>query len=290
MWRLSRRRKIAIAIVLSAYLGFFMAGGCADRFVLYPSTHRISAPGAEHIDLPFAGGKLETWVSRSDGLNGRQPDAFILCFGGNADRAEWHVQDVHDWDAAAVEQWFVNYPGYGGSTGPAELDSIGPASLAAYDALADRAKGRPVFVQGVSLGTTAALYVAAHRKPAGMVLRSPPPLRDLVLGRHGWWNLWILALPVASGIPASLNSIDNARKSAVPAVFVLTEIDEVVPIHYQQRVADAYAGPKRIVMSRSMHNEPLTPACEGELRSARQWLQSIRGIESTARNARPGAW
>jgi hypothetical protein len=39
--------------------------------------------------------------------------------------------------------------------------------------------------------------VAANRPCAGLVLTNPPPLRNMILQRFGWWNLWLLATPVA---------------------------------------------------------------------------------------------
>ena len=86
---------------------------------------------------------------------------------------------------------------------------------------ARRAQGKRIFVTGRSLGTAAALYVAAHRPVAGLVLQNPPPLQSLILRRHGWWNLWLLAGPIAMQVPADLNSLRNAPKVTAPAVFVL---------------------------------------------------------------------
>src|SRR5439155_12173538 len=125
-----------------------------------------------------------------------------------AGRAEWHpVEESLDWGDKPVEVWAVNHPGFGGSTGPPRLSRFGPAALAAYDALAAEATGKPIFVSGMSLGSAMALHVAANRPVAGLILRSPPPLRNLIMTRHGWWNLWILATPVALGVPAELDSL-----------------------------------------------------------------------------------
>jgi pimeloyl-ACP methyl ester carboxylesterase len=173
-----------------------------------------------------------------------------------------------------VEVWSVNYPGYGGSAGPARLASIGPAALAAYDELARRAAGRPVIVGGQSLGTAAALHVAANRPGvAGMVLYNPPPLRRLVLQRHGWWNLWLAAVPVALSIPDALDSIGNAKRSTASAVFVLAGADGVVPPKYQRMVVDAYAGEKRVVRAPGAgHNDPLEGAALAEYEAAVDWM------------------
>jgi hypothetical protein len=168
-----------------------------------------------------------------------------------------------------VEVWAVNYPGYGGSAGGAKLASIAPAALAAFDAMKQQAGTRPTFVSGRSIGTTAALFVAAHRQVDGVILHSPPPLRNLIMGEFGWWNLWLAAIPVSLGVPADLNSIENARHVTATGVFIITEADSLVPPRYQQMIVDAYAGPKQIIRMPGVdHNDPIPESVMPAVRAA----------------------
>ena len=179
--------------------------------------------------------------------------------------------------------WAVNYPGYGSSPGPARLAAIPPAALAAYDAVAAEAHGRPIVVAGVSLGTAAALHVARNRPVAGLYLTNPPPLRQLIRGRHGWWNLWLLAGPGSLVVPSELGSLDNAAGATCPAVFVSSGADRVVPPEYQQRVIDAYAGPKWVVrVPEADHNDPPTGPAAAELGDALKWLWDTVGVPAPA--------
>jgi pimeloyl-ACP methyl ester carboxylesterase len=198
----------------------------------------------------------------------------VLQFIGNADRAEnAAVRAASQWDAHPVEVWAVNYPAFGGSTGPVSMKGSAAASLAAYDALAARAAGRPIFLSGISLGTAAALHVASQRPVAGLVLHNPPPLRQLILGRFGWWNLWLLAGPVACGVPSELDSLGNAAKVNAPAVFVLAGADEIVSPKYQRMVVDAYAGEKRrIDLAGANHNDLPEGQGEQDLKAGIDWL------------------
>ena len=271
----SRRRRLTLVGLFAGYTLLMAFGGCADFFILHPSRDRLVVPGTARREVPVPGARpVEVWVSRSDGAIGREPQAFVLEFVGNASRAEWMAEMVADeWRQRPVEVWAVNYPGYGGSPGPARLAAIGPAALGAYDALKAHAGGRPIFVSGQSLGTAAALHVAAHRPVAGTVLWSPPPLRDMILKRFGWWNLWIVAGPVAMQVPASLDSIANARKVTAPGVFVATGRDGVVPLKYQAKVSGAYAGPTRFIrLEESQHNAILEGPYIAEFQAALDWL------------------
>ena len=151
--------------------------------------------------------------------------------------------------------------------------------MAAYDALKKHAGERPIFVSGNSIGTTASLYLAAHRPVAAMVLRNPPPLRQLVLGNYGWWNLWLAAGPFALQTPHELDSLENASKVKAPAVFILSDGDTIVPPRFQKRVVDAYGGEKRLVhLHNANHNTMMDHDAMRQLHEELQkmWTQTTR--------------
>ncbi len=236
----------------------------SDHLVLFPTTDRIDAGAAIRKPIPFEGGELEIWTAASKLAQQRgQPEVYVLRFYGNADRADrWVAAEAEMWNDRAVEVWGMNYPGFGGSTGPARLARLGPAALAAFDALKRTAGDRPIVVFGASLGTTTALHVAAHRPVAGLILHNPPPLRQIILRQFGWWNLWLLAGPVALQIPQDLDSLANAKAVRAPAIFLLAENDEVIAPRFQRLVVEAYAGEKRVITLRGAHhNDPIGRHC-----------------------------
>jgi len=265
-------------VLFTAYLLMMTFGSCVDHLILFPSTDPVRVPGGSRITVapgPDKAGEVEVWTLRSPALAPTcQPTAFVLAFIGNADRAEYAAQrSVEDWADRPVEVWAVNYPGYGGSTGPARLAAIGPAALAAYDSLRAVAGNRPIFLSGMSLGTAAALHVSANRPVAGLVLQNPPPLRKMILERYGWWNLWLIAGPAAAHIPSDLDSLANARRTNAPGVFLLAQNDQVVPPRFARAVADNYAGEKRLIpLPGADHNDSPAPAQEAELHAAIGWL------------------
>jgi hypothetical protein len=246
-----------------------------DRLVLFPTTNRIDPGSAARKVISFEKGELEVWTARSALAHQHgQSDIYVLRFYGNADRADrWAAAEAGMWNERAVEVWGVNYPGFGGSTGPARLARLGPAALAAFDELQKTAGDRPVIVYGASLGTTTALHIAAHRKIAGLILHNPPALRQMILRQFGWWNLWLFAGPMACKIPSDLDSVDNARAAHAPAIFLLAEKDEVVAPKFQRLVVDAYAGEKRIVaLPGAGHNSPIEGTDLADFYQALDWL------------------
>src|SRR5213079_34961 len=252
-------------------------GHLPDHLILFPTRASIDAGGAIRKMVPFENGELEIWTAQSRRAKQQgRADVFILRFYGNADRADrWAAMEVEMWNDRAVEIWAMNDPGFGGSTGPARLARIGPAAVAALDALRREAADAPIVAYGASIGATAALHVAASRPAelAGLILHNPPPLREMILRQFGWWNLWLLAGPVALQIPRDLDSIQNARAIRAPAIFLLAERDEVVAPRFHRLVVNAYAGEKRVIaLHGAYHNDPIEGVALANLNDALGWL------------------
>ena len=99
----------------------------------------------------------------------------------------------------------------------------------------------------------------------------------MILRQFGWWNLWLLAAPLALQIPHDLDSIANAKSTRVPAIFLLAEKDEVVAPRYQHLVVNAYAGQKRVIALRGAnHNTPIEGVALADLSKALDWLLQRR--------------
>jgi pimeloyl-ACP methyl ester carboxylesterase len=263
---------LAIGVV---YLAVMFFGHLPDHLILFPTTAPIDSDGAVRKMLPFQNGQLEVWTAKSRLAQQKDgADIYVLRFYGNADRADrWAAGEAEMWNDRAVEIWGMNYPGFGGSSGPARLSRIGPAALAAFDELKRHAADRPIVVFGASVGATAALHVAAHHPETRLILHNPAPLRQMILRQFGWWNLWLLAGPVALQIPRDLDSLSNAKSIHAPAIFLLAEKDEVVAPRFQQLVVDAYAGEKRVIPLRgAYHNDPIEGAGLADFYRALDWL------------------
>jgi fermentation-respiration switch protein FrsA (DUF1100 family) len=264
--RARRRRRSLLVVACVASLALLLAacGACApitSRVLLYPQAGELDLEGAERVMIAHDGGAIETIRAKSPGAQREPARAIVLRFYGNADRADrWTRGEATGFGAWPVEVWGVNYPGFGRSEGGLSLAGVARAADVAFAAAAKR--GLPIFAMGTSMGTTAALHLASSASSAdraklrGLFLQNPPPLAQLIRGRYGWWNLWLVAGPISWGVPSALDSLANARKADVPVVFLSSERDEVVPFAYQTEIYEAYAGPKeRIVVPGIGHND-----------------------------------
>jgi hypothetical protein len=274
-----RRRRVLI-VLFFAYAALICFGRLRDRLVLHASTNTIDPVDARYIAFHRRdGGTTDAFIAFSPGCRDHNPEAFVLDFTGNGTRAEKIAALVAQrWQNRPVETVTVNYPGYGGSTGPASMSSMPAMELDAFDEVRKLAAGRPVIVMGHSLGCTAALYVAANRPVAGLILQNPPPLRQLIIGHFGWWNLWLGAIPIALQIPSELDSIANARKCHEPAVLISAIHDTYVPPKYHKMVFDAYAGPNLPLAIDGGHNTPADRS--PEYPAALDWLWNQIGLRA----------
>lgn len=269
-------RRILLA-VLTLYVGLFaliFLGHIVDRIIIAPNHQATDAQGAQRSLIQDGEKTFEVWKARSPGSQSREPEAFVLRFVGQGDRAErWATATARQWGAKPVEVWAMNYPGSGGSSGAPRLGQLCPSAEETYDALRKTAGSRPVFAQANSLGTAVALCLARQRSMAGLVLVNPAPLRQVILERYGWWNLWLLAGPASMAIPGQLDAVANASHCKAPAIFIHSEKDTSIPLSLQRLVDNAYRGPKReILVLGAGHMSPLTPKAETQFSEDLDWI------------------
>lgn len=256
-------------------LTLIVAAGCGADSVILGSNHDvISASGLRRELVATGNGSIECWIARSPGAAEVEPAATVLFLPGQRARAEsWTAMVAKAWGNHPVEVRGINYPGYGGSNTPGHLANVAPAAIAVFDAIHARFPSRPIFIHAASFGTAVGLRVARERPVAELLLQNPPPLKQLILGNYGWWNLWLWAGWAAGGIPENLDSLANAGAVRAPAVFIISTNDSVVPQKYQRSVVDAYAGPKHVIENAGAgHSDGLSAEAAAAAAKGRDWL------------------
>lgn len=220
----------------------------ADKFVLRPSRFAIPVEHKTRHVVPTASGDIELWRHRSGPEHRLRPDVVLLKFsgtGGRAERATEHPAEF--WSDLVADVWAMNPPGYGGSGGRASLQGLAELSSVVFEHVRRETGGVPIVLTGNSLGGVIALYLAANHPVDGLVLRNSPPLRELIINRFGWWNLWLGAKLIARQIPPQLDAVANAARCTAPAVLISSQRDRIVWPRLQELIIDAYAGEKRVL-------------------------------------------
>lgn len=246
-----------------------------DRLVLQPTTDELPTDGRVRRDLEFPAGSFEVWSTLCACQTEADAELFVLKFPGTGGRAERAGANPADVIGRPAGVWAVNPPGYGGSPGRASLRHTAPSALAAFDALQRVAGDRPIIVTANSLGSLAALHVAAQRPVSGLLLRDPVPLQQLIQGRHRWRPFWGAAWMLARRAPADVDALANAAGARAPLAFVSSERDRVVPNCYQRLIFEAYAGEKKMLsLAGAEHGQPLGPEHERAYIELIQWLDA----------------
>ena len=258
----------------------------ADAIILCPSKNEIRVEHKTRTVLRHTGGEIDLWVQHRGGAKDKDPEVFVLKFGGTGSRAERATMHPLDfWDEMAGEIWAPNWPGFGTTRTRASLPPLFDVGVHCYEEIRKAADGRPVVITGNSLGTSVALAVAAkYRDMAALILRNPPPLRQLIVGKHGWYSFGVGAWLISRYVPKSLDSIANARGSDVPALFVTSGKDRMVPPAYQRMIFDAYAGPKQCMLLADADHSDFPAEHEVEpYRQQLQWLRERAGLTAGRR-------
>ena len=108
-----------------------------------------------------------------------EPSPLLIYFGGNGEVSYRHMhmrEHFGQWTYfAGFNYLFIDYIGYGRNDGRTSYRAIYEGALAVFDfaVTLPNVDGERIVTMGFSLGTAAAVYLAAHRPVAGLILVSP---------------------------------------------------------------------------------------------------------------------
>lgn len=169
----------------------------------------------------------------------------VLYFMGNAGAVPLFATAFDRHIAAGRHVIVMEYRGGGGRPGiPSEARLKADALLAADYALS---LGKPLIVQGYSLGTGLAAHVAARRDTVGVVLSAP-------------YDKLCRLMAAASYLPACWlpvqrwRSIDDARNIAAPILVLHGSEDTLIPPQYSAAFADI-PGVRRVIIEGAGHTD-----------------------------------
>ena len=167
--------------------------------------------------------------------------------GGCAIERDYLAQPIHD--AASVDVFVLEYPGYGARAGSPSKKSLIAAAEEAFQLLEIHS---PRYVVSESLGTGVACELAKNHplEVAGLALLVPYSNLASVAQRQMWY------------LPAYFLLLDRFNPEAClksyhgPVKFVVAGKDEVISPASGQRLYDGYGGPKELqIFAGAHHNE-----------------------------------
>lgn len=222
---------------LSALLYF-----AQDRLIFYPQAAPGMPPHAADLAISEVriatpdGVSLRGWLAKPAAAAGGLPLA--IYFGGNAEEVS-HMAAL----AGRLPGWAllaVNYRGYGGNAGSPSERALCSDALAVHDWAVRSPDFDParIVAIGRSLGSGVAVYLAAARPLAGVVLVTPYDSLRAVAQRHYPFA------PVALLLKHNFDSIGRAPRILAPVLMLAARRDIVVPVSHAQTLFSKWAGPK----------------------------------------------
>ncbi len=172
-------------------------------------------------------------------------ERFVLYFGGNAEDVFLNIEDCSEIDAAIL---FVNYRGYGSSSGKPTEAAMFSDALALYDDIEKRFAPQKFFAMGRSLGSGIAAYLAAERKTDGIILATPYySIARIAAMRYPW-------LPVNLLLKHKFETFRYAKKITEPVTIIYGGADRTVPPRHTRDLIPCFHAPvKEVFIEKGEH-------------------------------------
>lgn len=201
---------------------------------VYPAGHyeKNAVCGIKAEDVYFEAGKQRLHGWYFDKPNAKYVVLMHHGNGGNVSILQWYVELVLGSDSSIL---VYDYEGYGRSSGEASIEAVCRDANAAYEFLTKTKnwKDDQVINLGLSLGTGAAIQVAAEHPGAGLVLIAP------------YTSLWKTCRHVFQFLdiyPNSLwpehdiNSEEQIKKVKCPILIFHGKSDEMIPLSQSEQL------------------------------------------------------
>lgn len=232
---------------------FFYPGDDAHSRALLQSNPAFSA-----VEFTVENGK--TYHGMMHYGTNESPAPLVINFGGNG-QVSYHTLQSMDkqnrWGYyEGYNYLYMDYDGYGQNEGTPHYQNLYETALAAYDYAVSLPGTDPsrIVTTGFSLGTGPAVYLAAHRPVAGLVLNAP------YASGHDLYNgmLPIFIGPMRLLERQRLPSEQYAPAVNCPVLIVASRGDEFVPFSSSERLAALFAGgAERMTLDDVPHNNIL---------------------------------
>ena len=257
-------KKLIQTILLIAVVAYIAIGAYLyinQREFIYFPTQGVRPTAEQEIELQNQNETLRGWV-----VNPYREDA-IIYFGGNAERIETSIVDYKAlFDDFTI--YFINYRGYGESTGTPTEDNLFSDAEAIFDLV--QQQHTRITVIGRSLGTGVACHLAANREIHELILVTP--FDNLAGVAQTMYPMY----PVKLMMKDQFNSAEYAPQVTAPTLIIMAENDEVIP----------RAGADNLIARfnpNTVHTATIEDANHNNIQDYTQYFMRMRDFQLTGR-------
>ena len=236
-------------------------------------------PGRELLATPEAVGLdyEDLTLEASDGVRvhgwfvpGESPRV-LLYFHGNAGNISHRLHTIQQFHDLGLSVLIIDYRGYGRSDGKPTEKGLHRDAEAAWRYLTDDRGVAPedIIVFGRSLGGAVASWLAAHEKPAALIVDSSfTSVPDIGQDAYPW-------LPVRLLSRFEHSTREHVAKSTCPVLVVHSRDDEIIPFRHGEAIYSAANEPKTFLEIRGGHNDAHTTSAATYLDGVQSFLNSL---------------
>lgn len=265
---------------LLALAALWWLRGAVERALVYFPERDLPVTPAE-AGLPYEDVTLRTEDGERLGawwLPGPEAGAPLLLFcHGNAGNRAHRLDNLRLLHTAGFGVLIFDYRGYADSTGRPSEAGLVRDGMAAYNSLAERGGGRPVYIFGRSLGAGVAAQVALRvereRPVAGLILEaaftSVPALAGHLYPLPGLRHL----------VRTRFDTLAAVQRLETPLLIIHGETDDLVPPAMGRRLHEAAATPRKTLrmVPGGGHNDAWLAAGSDYARWLRAFVQETAG-------------
>ena len=258
---------LAAAVLLAIWLG--------QRHLMYFPSREVLSPVALGLtgveEVTFSGADtpvLHAWFVS----NARAPRVTVIVFNGNAGNRSHRADLATAFRTLGLSVLLFDYRGYGDNDGAPSETGLAADARAARAYLASRpdVDGGRVIYFGESLGSAVATKLAAEQPQAALILRSPFNTIAEVGRIHYPW------LPVGWLLRDRFASADYIQRVRCPLLVIAGDRDAIVPFPQSQKLFDAAADPKTLVVIKGAdHNDEALLSGPEMMRTIERFLRQL---------------
>ena len=260
---------VFIVIVIAVVIGYVKY--IENRIIFYPMKDIEFTP--DLVGLTFE----DIYIKTQDNLqiNGwfiphdSAKYTLLLCHG-NAGNLGHRLEKLLILHKIPLNIFIFDYRGYGKSQGKPCESGIYLDAAAAYDYLVNERKISPehIVCYGESLGTAAAVHLAAGKKVGALIVES------------GFSRGKDMAKRIYPFLPAFLfsdtfDNLSRIKKIGAPKLFIHSKNDEIVPFSLARKLYDAAPGPKRFTELIGGHNTAFLDSQQDYLASIKAFIEGL---------------
>ena len=228
-----RQVLVFLLVPVGFYASLCLLMFLTQRSQIYFRVPESTAPGATPMLVAVEGAAIKVWTVERPGR------AALLYFGGNAEDVGASIGRFAE-RLPGLSLYFVNYRGYGGSSGRPSEQALVSDAIAINDLL--RKRYDEISVIGRSLGSGVAVQLASEREISRLALVTPYDSLVGVAGSHFGW------LPVGLLMRDRFDSASRAAAVSAETLVIIAEADEVIPRDRSDALVAAFNPRPRVLM------------------------------------------